>query len=135
MVSIRRSLPLTPAEFIATCAELVNFWGDASFAEGGDLDQGRSILGPKDVAVDSVGHVYVADPSYVGNERRNLDFEGVFLIETNGFVTLLVSKVLTPNGLALSPDENTLYVSDNGAKRRVLIAPIADPRARSASRA
>ena len=29
---------------------------------------------------------------------------------------------MKPNGLALSPDEKTLYVSDNGARRRALIA-------------
>ena len=69
-----------------------------------------------------MGRVYVSDPRYVGNEPRELDFEGVFLIDSQGFVIPLVTTAKKPNGLALSPDEKTLYVSDNGAGRRVLIA-------------
>jgi len=77
---------------------------------------------PNDVAVDHDGRVYVSDPRYVGNEPRELDFEGVFLIDLQGFVIPLVTSAKKPNGLALSPDEKTLYISDNGAGRRVLIA-------------
>ena len=77
---------------------------------------------PNDVAVDRMGRVYVSDPRYVGNEPRELDFEGVFLIDFQGFVIPLVTTAMKPNGLALSPDEKTLYISDNGASRRVLIA-------------
>jgi gluconolactonase len=77
---------------------------------------------PNDVAVDRDGRVYVSDPRYVGNEPRELDFEGVFLIDLQGFVVPLVTSALKPNGLALSPDEKTLFISDNGGRRRVLIA-------------
>ena len=61
-------------------------------------------------------------PRYVGNEPRELDFEGVFLIDFDGFVIPLVTTAFKPNGLVLSPDEKTLYISDNGPRRRVLIA-------------
>jgi gluconolactonase len=77
---------------------------------------------PNDVAADRDGRVYVSDPRYVGNEPRELDFEGVFLIDYEGFVIPLVTSAQKPNGLVLSPDEKTLYISDNGAQRRVLIA-------------
>jgi gluconolactonase len=77
---------------------------------------------PNDVAVDRMGRVYVSDPRYVGNEPRELDFDGVFLIDSQGFVIPLVTTAKKPNGLALSPDEKTLYISDNGGGRRVLIA-------------
>jgi gluconolactonase len=77
---------------------------------------------PNDVAVDRDGRVYVSDPRYVGVEPRELEFEGVFLIDLQGFAVPLVTTAIKPNGLALSPDEKTLYISDNGAGRRVLIA-------------
>jgi gluconolactonase len=77
---------------------------------------------PNDVAVDREGHVYVSDPRYVGNEPRELDTEGVYLIGLQGDSIPLLTTALKPNGLALSPDEKTLYISDNGARRRALIA-------------
>src|SRR5262249_23516401 len=77
---------------------------------------------PNDVAVDSEGRAYVSDPRYVGDEPRALDFEGVFLIGLEGAVIPLLTTAIKPNGLALSPDEKTLYISDNGRRRRVLIA-------------
>jgi gluconolactonase len=77
---------------------------------------------PNDVAVDREGRVYVSDPRYVGNEPRELESEGVYLIGLEGDVIPLLTAAFKPNGLALSPDEKTLYISDNGARRRALIA-------------
>jgi gluconolactonase len=77
---------------------------------------------PNDVAVDQDGRVYVSDPRYVGDEPRELEFEGVFVIELQGYVIPLDMKVFKPNGLAISPDGKTLYVSDNGPRRRALLA-------------
>ncbi len=77
---------------------------------------------PNDVAVDRDGRVYVSDPRYVGDEPRDLEFEGVYVVEPEGYITALVLDVLKPNGLVISPDGKTLYVSDNGPRRRVLIA-------------
>ena len=82
----------------------------------------RRFNSPNDVAVDSQGRVYVSDPRYVGNEPRELDFEGVFLISLEGFVIPMITGVYKPNGLAISPDGKTLYVSDNGSRRRALLA-------------
>jgi gluconolactonase len=95
-----------------------------------DNYDGKRFNSPNDVAVDSFGRVYVSDPRYVGTEPRELDFEGVFMIESQGFVTPLVTGASKPNGLALSPDEKTLYISDNGARRRVLIATHRGPNGR-----
>jgi gluconolactonase len=77
---------------------------------------------PNDVAVDRNGRIYVSDPRYVGIEPLELDFEGVFLIDQEGFAIRLMTSAIKPNGLALSPDEKTLYISDNGPRRRALIA-------------
>jgi gluconolactonase len=87
-----------------------------------DSYNGRRFNSPNDVAVDREGRVYVSDPRYVGDEPRELDFEGVFLISLEGFVIPLDIGLSKPNGLAISPDGKTLYVSDNGSRRRALIA-------------
>jgi gluconolactonase len=82
----------------------------------------RRFNSPNDVAVDSQGRVYVSDPRYVGDEPRELDFEGVFLLSLEGFPIPMITNAYKPNGLVLSPDGKILYVSDNGSRRRVLIA-------------
>jgi gluconolactonase len=87
-----------------------------------DNYDGKAFNSPNDVAVDREGRVYVSDPRYVGDEPKALDFEGVFLIGRQGDAIPLLTTALKPNGLALSPDEKTLYIADTGRRRRVLIA-------------
>jgi gluconolactonase len=87
-----------------------------------DRYQGKRFNSPNDVAIDAQGRVYVSDPRYVGDQPRELDFEGVFRIDPDGTVTRLETTALKPNGLAVSPDGKTLYVADNGPTRRVLLA-------------
>ena len=95
---------------------------DGSVKTLADRYQGKRFNSPNDVAVDAKGRVYVSDPRYVGDEPRELDFEGVFRIDPNGSVTRLETTAKKPNGLAVSPDGKTLYVADNGPDRRALLA-------------
>ena len=87
-----------------------------------DRYEGKRFNSPNDVAVDAQGRVYVSDPRYVGDEPRELDDEAVYRIDPDGTVTKLNTTASKPNGLAISPDGKTLYVADNGPKRRALIA-------------
>jgi gluconolactonase len=87
-----------------------------------DRYQGKRFNSPNDVAVDAKGRVYVSDPRYVGDDPRELDFEGVFRVDPDGTVTRLETSAKKPNGLAVSPDGKTLYVADNGPTRRALLA-------------
>jgi gluconolactonase len=84
--------------------------------------EGKAFNSPNDLIVDAKGRVYFSDPRYVGREPRELDFEGVFRVDPDGTVTRLETTAYKPNGLAISPDGKTLYVADNGGKRRVLLA-------------
>jgi gluconolactonase len=96
--------------------------GDGTIRTLADGYDNKRFNSPNDVAVDREGHVYVSDPRYVGNEPRELDSESVYLIGLQGDVIPLLTTAIKPNGLALSPDEKTLYISDNGSSRRALIA-------------
>jgi gluconolactonase len=87
-----------------------------------DKYDGKAFNSPNDVAVDAAGRVYVSDPRYVGDEPRELDFEAVFRIDPDGKVSRLDTGAFKPNGLVVSPDGKTLYVADNGGRRRVLLA-------------
>lgn len=87
-----------------------------------DRFEGKRFNSPNDVAVDAAGRVYVSDPRYVGDEPRELDHESVYRIDPDGAVHRLETTATKPNGLAVSPDGRTLYVSDNGSARRALLA-------------
>jgi gluconolactonase len=92
-----------------------------------DRYQGKRFNSPNDVAIDARGRVYVSDPRYVGDEPRELDHESVYRIDPDGAVVRLDTTASKPNGLAVSPDQKTLYVADNGPRRRALLALDLDP--------
>ena len=77
---------------------------------------------PNDVAVDRDGRVYVSDPRYVGNEPRELDFEGVFLIDLQGdVIPLLDDGHQAQRTGPLARREDALHLRQR-ARRRALIA-------------
>lgn len=82
-----------------------------------DRYQGKRLNSPNDLVVKSDGSIYFTDPPYgVSPEKRELTFQGVYRIATDGTLTLLVDDFDKPNGLALSPDEKVLYIADMGRK-------------------
>ena len=88
-----------------------------------DQYDGKRLNSPNDLAVDPTGRVYFTDPRYVGNDPRDLDFEGVFLVATDGKTTLATRDVQKPNGILVSPDGKTVYVADNNSRgNRQLVA-------------
>jgi len=77
-----------------------------------DRFEGKRFNSPNDLALDSQGNVYFTDPRYVGDEPRELDFEGVF-VSSKGKAKIATRDVQKPNGIVLSPDGKHCYVSDN----------------------
>lgn len=76
--------------------------------------QGKKLNGPNDIVVRKDGHVYFTDPAF-GNQQdtRELDFYGVFHINPKGELSLAATWKTRPNGIALSPNGRTLYVTDS----------------------
>ena len=73
-----------------------------------DKFDGKRFNSPNDLAIHSSGAIYFTDPPYGLPERekdarRELDWFGVYRIETDGKVTLLSKECDRPNGIALSP--------------------------------
>ena len=81
-----------------------------------DRWEGKRFNSPNDLAIDPAGNVYFTDPRYGGNDPRDLDFEGVFLVRPDGKVTLATRDVQKPNGIIAAPDGKTVYVADNNPK-------------------
>jgi len=76
--------------------------------------EGKRFNAPNDIVVRRDGNVYFTDPAF-GNQEdtRELDFYGVFRVTTRGQVEAVAKWETRPNGLALSPNGRTLYVSDS----------------------
>jgi len=89
--------------------------------------QKRRFNSPNDLVYHSNGDLYFTDPPY-GLEKNNADpakeinFNGVYRLRPKGKVDLLISDLSFPNGIALSPDEGTLYVAISDSKRPVIMA-------------
>ncbi|MDI1443140.1 SMP-30/gluconolactonase/LRE family protein [Polyangium sp. 6x1] len=87
---------------------------NGTLASIADAYQGKKLNSPNDVIVHSNGTVYFTDPPYglADPGLSELGFYGVFRVTPAGEVTLVADDMERPNGIALSPDEKTLYVAD-----------------------
>ena len=89
------------------------------------LVDGRRFNSPNDLVFDRGGNLYFTDPPYGlkgGNESasKELVANGVYLLRRNGRAQLLSSAMTFPNGIALSPDERTLYVNQSDPKAPII---------------
>jgi len=77
---------------------------------------GKKYHQPNDIATRKDGNFYFTDPDYfnhaalVDGGAEYLPYEGIFRVSSAGAVSLIDSTQLRPNGIALSPDGNSLYV-------------------------
>lgn len=94
---------------------------DGSLSVIADQWQGKPLNSPNDVVVKSDGSIWFTDPSY----GILSDYEGdratpeqpcqIYRVANDGSMSVIASDFKKPNGLAFSPDESLLYVSDTGA--------------------
>ncbi len=89
------------------------------------LYNGRSFNSPNDLAIDERGRIYFTDPRYVGHEPIEQPVMGVYRIDPDGSVSLIISDAGTPNGILVSPDQQTLYVASIGPQKYSLHALLA----------
>ena len=91
-----------------------------------DNFNGKKYNAPNDLCLDSQGRIYFTDPRYVGDEPRELEHRAVYRIDLDGKVHEVTHQVSKPNGIAISPDDKTLYVAehDNGTDKIDPSAPL-----------
>ena len=80
----------------------------------------KRLNSPNDIAVKSDGSVFFTDPTYGLNDQggtSELGYNGIYRISLSGAVQLLDNTLNMPNGIAFSPDESVLYVSDCATSR------------------
>ena len=81
-----------------------------------DSVQGIALRGPNDIVFDRQGGFYFTDLGKV--RHQDMDRGGVFYSDTSGQQSqVLCHPAMTPNGIALSPDEQTLYYAETEGAR------------------
>ena len=90
-----------------------------------DRYQGKRLNSPNDLVYRSDGTLYFTDPpfglpKFHDDPRRELPFTGVFSL-SNGMLRLISTDLTGPNGIAFSPDEKYLYVTNWDVKKKVVM--------------
>lgn len=83
--------------------------------------EGKRFNGPNGIAVRRNGDVFFSDSAY-GSARKakEIPHNGIYRVTPKGEVALVKSFETRVNGIAFSPDDNTLYATDTD--RRVVLA-------------
>ncbi|OED39348.1 gluconolactonase [Chromatiales bacterium (ex Bugula neritina AB1)] len=95
---------------------------DGSITVLADQYQSKRLNSPNDVVVKSDGSIWFTDPSYgilmdYEGDRASSEIDGchVYRIDSHSSaVSCVANDYVKPNGLAFSPDEKFLYISDTG---------------------
>jgi gluconolactonase len=90
-----------------------------------DRFQGKRLNSPNDLVYRSDGALYFTDPpfglpGFHADSRRELDVTGVYCL-ARGELALVSTDLTGPNGLAFSPDERHLYVTNWDVERKIVM--------------
>lgn len=89
--------------------------------------KGKRVNSPNDGIYDSRGRLYFTDPPYglakqMEDPKKELGFQGVYMLDLEGNLHLIEDELTRPNGIALSPDESTLYVANSDPENPIWMA-------------
>ena len=81
---------------------------------------------PNDLVYDSKGNLFFTDPPYGllkgdKDELKEIPFNGVYKLSTNGNLELLIKNLSRPNGISISNDEKTLYVANSDNNNPIIM--------------
>lgn len=80
--------------------------------------EGKELNSPNDIVTKRDGSIFFTDPASGRTEKfgvlreQELDFQGVYRLDDQNVLTLLVDDFSKPNGLCFSLDEMHLFVND-----------------------
>ena len=88
---------------------------------------GKKFSSPNDVTKMKNGVIFFSDPPYGFKKfddapEKEMAFNGVYRAATDGTITVIEKELTRPNGVALSPDERVLYVSQSEPTKAIIMA-------------
>jgi gluconolactonase len=91
------------------------------------LFDGKKLSSPNDVTRMKNGVLFFTDPPYgfvKGDDspQKEMPFNGVYRMGKDGTVSVVEKELHRPNGVALSPDERTLYVTQSDPRKAIINA-------------
>ena len=93
-----------------------------------DSYEGRPLNSPNDAALHENGTIYFTDPPYGlsgdGDPLKAQPVNGVYALSPSGAVTLIDGSLERPNGIALSPDQRWLYVTNSNTDAVIKRYPV-----------
>jgi gluconolactonase len=96
---------------------VVRYEPDGSCTTLADRFGGQRLNSPNDVIVDRQGRIWFTDPCYGDRSTMELDHDSVYRLDPTAdgalSITRVTSDTIRPNGLALSPAEDVLYVAES----------------------
>jgi gluconolactonase len=90
-----------------------------------DNYQGKRFNSPNDATYSKTGDLYFTDPPYglegnMDDPAKEIPFQGVYLLKAGSEVAeLLIDTLSRPNGIALSPKEDRIYVANSDPEKAI----------------
>ncbi|MCW3087779.1 MAG: SMP-30/gluconolactonase/LRE family protein [Sediminibacterium sp.] len=83
---------------------------------------GKKLNSPNDAVYNSKGELFFTDPpygleKYMSDPKKELPFQGVYRVRTNGTVELLLDSITRPNGIAFLPGEKKLLIANSDPRK------------------
>lgn len=102
---------------------IVRIGGNMHITTVVDNFEGKRLNAPNDLVFRSDGMLFFTDPPYGlprqdDDPSKELPFNGVYKL-SDGKADVIIKDLTRPNGIAFSPDEKSLYVSNSDEKRRI----------------
>jgi len=92
-----------------------------------DHFEGKWLNSPNDLAINQKGEIFFTDPPYGLKDQdrdalKELDFNGIYKWSEDNGLVLLDKSLSRPNGIALSNDEKTVYISNSDSQHSIIAA-------------
>ncbi|HLG38418.1 MAG TPA: SMP-30/gluconolactonase/LRE family protein [Chitinophagaceae bacterium] len=84
--------------------------------------KGKKLNSPNDAVYNGKGELFFTDPPYgleknVDDPKKEIPFQGVYSIKTDGETVLMTDSITRPNGIALMPGEKMVVVANSDPEK------------------